>query len=74
MKAIQHNDWSKQLPPLEGYSALSQLEDLILQLLKEEPQNRIGAQNYEMLKTHPFFLNTQWDTLHIQDRSPLIIK
>ncbi|XP_055383640.1 3-phosphoinositide-dependent protein kinase 1 isoform X2 [Condylostylus longicornis] len=45
-------------------------EDLVRNLLKLKPEERLGAQDkigcYESIRTHPFFDGINWDTIRIQ--------
>lgn len=41
-------------------------KDLISQLLKTEPEERLGAAGYAQLKAHPFFEGIVWVDLHKQ--------
>jgi 3-phosphoinositide dependent protein kinase-1 len=54
----------------EGFAAVAFPEpfpevakNLISQLLKNNPQERLGAKSYSDLKAHPFFAGINWDTL-----------
>lgn len=38
-------------------------KDLICQLLKKEPENRIGAKEFDEIKEHPFFATVIWENL-----------
>lgn len=48
-------------------------KDLVEKLLILEPNKRIGnkKKGFEELKSHPFFAEIQWDTLHTQTPPPL---
>jgi serine/threonine protein kinase len=40
-----------------------ELKDLINQLLKFNPDERLGAAGYDQIKSHPFFKDTDWNKL-----------
>jgi len=42
-------------------------KDLILKLLQKKPQDRIGANDIQQLKDHPFFEGINWMTLQSTD-------
>ncbi|KAL6773846.1 hypothetical protein ACKKBG_A22740 [Auxenochlorella protothecoides x Auxenochlorella symbiontica] len=41
-------------------------QDLIRSLLRSEPEERLGAQDLQELRRHPFFRGIDWDTLWTQ--------
>lgn len=46
-------------------------KDLIAELLKTEPEQRLGADDYSKLKAHPFFEGIVWQDLHKQSPPPI---
>ncbi|PRP79667.1 3-phosphoinositide-dependent protein kinase 1, partial [Planoprotostelium fungivorum] len=40
--------------------------DLVSKLLVKDDSERLGANGYDKLKTHPFFVGINWETLHTQ--------
>ncbi|XP_030560689.1 3-phosphoinositide-dependent protein kinase 1 isoform X2 [Drosophila novamexicana] len=50
-------------------------EDLVRQLLKVDPRERLGAQDefgyYESIRAHPFFAGIDWQTLRQQTPPPI---
>jgi len=57
MKKVQEGNinWPDPFPEVGKY--------LILSLLKVNPSERLGAQSYNDLKSHPFFSEINWDTI-----------
>jgi len=53
----QHNivNWTEQLP--------DEAKDLITKLLQRIPENRLGYQGADEIKSHPFFKDVTWDQL-----------
>ena len=43
-------------------------QDLIQKLLCENPDERLGANGVEEIKSHPFFENIDWDNLYLEPR------
>lgn len=49
--------------PCDGDEMSAEAMDLITQLLRDDPKERLGAGGAQEVKAHPFFAGVEWDTL-----------
>ena len=56
----QIGEWPRQIQD-------QNLKNLISQLLKPEPQTRLGMAGYDALRAHPFFNGVNWDRVRRQE-------
>ena len=61
LKAISKNIIENQ--PLYPYCVSAKAKDLIKNLLRNDPQERLGSQNYEDLKNHVYFEGLNWNKI-----------
>ena len=47
-----------------------ELKDLLIKLLEEDVNKRIGVKNFNEIKEHPFFNNIDWDSINNKNIEP----
>lgn len=58
----------KNEPDLEKASIYREAKDLIRNLLRSEPNERLGVASVDDLRAHPFFRDVDWDTVYDEAR------